>query len=63
MQISPFFNGKVMQDYCFYEFVDLIGDIRHALYSWETLPHADPWLIAQLSLLFLSYVLSSTFVT
>ena len=33
---------------------DLIGKISHARFSWETLPHADPWLIAQLSLLFLS---------
>ena len=30
--------------------------MSHAQFSWETLPHADPWLIAQLSLLFLSYV-------
>ena len=56
MQISPFLNGKVLQDYCFCESVDLIGHISHAGFSWETLPHADPWLIAQLSLLFLSYI-------
>ena len=56
MQISPFFNGKVLPVYCFYESVDLIGYISHARFPWETLPHADPWLIAQFSLLFLSYV-------
>ena len=45
-----------MQGYCFCESVDLIGHISHARFSWETLPRVDPWLIAQLSLLFLSYV-------
>ena len=47
---------KFLQDYFFYESVDLIGHISHARFLWETLPHADLWLIAQLSLLFLSYV-------
>ena len=51
---------SLMEKFCkiivFHESVDLIGYINHAQFLWETLPHADPWLIAQLSLLFLSYV-------
>ena len=53
----PSLIKKFLRDYCFCEFVELIGPISHARFSWETLPHAELWLIAQLSLLFLSDVL------
>ena len=53
----PSFIEKFLRHYCFCESVDLIGPISHAWFSWETLPHAELWLIAQLSLLFLSDVL------
>ena len=64
MQISPFLNGNVFTRLLFLRLlVDKIGYINHAWFSWEPLCLADPWLIAQLSLLFLSYVLSLKFVT
>ena len=56
-----------MQKLCkiivFVSLLIIIGDINHARFLWETLPHADLWLIEQLSLLFLSYVLLLKFVT
>ena len=57
MQISPFLNGNVFTRLLFLQLlVDKIGCINHAWFLWEPLCLADPWLIAQLSLLFLSYV-------
>ena len=52
----PSLVEKFCQFIVFASLVDLIGQISHARFLWETWPHADPWLIAQLSLLFLSYV-------
>ena len=57
MQSSPFFNEKVFTRLLFLQlWFDKIGCISHAWFSWEPLCLAAPWLIAQLSLLFLSYV-------
>ena len=64
MQISPFLNGNIFTRLLFLQLlVDKIGCINHAWFSWEPLCLADPWLIAQLSLLFLYYVFSLKFVT
>ena len=65
MQISPFLNGNIfIRLLVFLQFlVDKIGCINHAWFSWKPLCLADLWLIAQLSLLFLSYVFSLKFVT